>query len=269
MKHCKIYISCCLLFIATAILLFNGCTKENTDKPLAIPSSSTMAMDFSSFTAKKTGSILITNWQYSALNVAFWNTLLYINCAVPVAAYQEAVEQKAEYVKYNTWEWKYKVVTDSITINARLQGKLLSDSVEWKMYISTTKSNVTGDDFMWFTGKSAVDQSGGWWILYENPSKPNQYLKIDWKNTNDQKSSLKYTLVKPNDVNKGSYIEYAINNNADYNASYIIYGKLHNDITTIEWNSTSKEGHIKSPMFFNNTDWHCWNSSLGDVECGN
>lgn len=226
-------------------------------------------MDFSSFSSKKNGSILITNWQYSVLSVSYWNIILYANCAIPVVAFQKATEQKASYIDNNTWEWKFKVGADSLTINAKLQGKIVTDSVEWKMYISTTKSGNTSADFLWFTGASALDQTGGWWLLNENPVSTNPLLKINWTKKGENEGTLKYTYVKSNDPAAGGYIEYGTKDDLLYDTYYTIYGKTHDDYINIEWNKTTKEGRIKSSVIYTNNEWHCWNSSFANITCNN
>lgn len=257
MKNGKIY----LLIV---IYFFISCKKEDKEIIPAIPPVSTMSVDFSFLSANKSGLIELTNWQYASVSLAVWNSLLKHNCAVPIVSFEKAVEQKAVYIDNNTWEWSNTFNADSVNIKARLTGKQASDSVDWKLYISTIKLNKSSGDYLWIEGKSATDQTGGWWVIYENPSSPNPFIKIVWSK-NSEESLNRFTLIKPADPDYGQYLEYKTGEGL-YNSRYMI--KLHNDNSVnIELNTASKEGRIKSVFLFNNLLWHCWDASLSNINC--
>ena len=39
------------------------------------------------------------------------------------------------------------------------------------------------------------------------------------------------------------------------------------DITYIEWNTTSAAGRVMDEVHYLDTDWHCWDAVLADVGC--
>jgi len=80
--------------------------------------------------------------------------------------------------------------------------------------------------------------------------------------------SLKYTYVEPNMEETGSYILYGYDSAEVFDASYTV--SLSAGMTEIEWNITTKEGHVKDEVKFGDADWHCWDSlanGLVDKTC--
>jgi hypothetical protein len=246
-----------------AVFLLYSCSKDEKSGPAPVlPSFSAMDIDFSIFSNKKDGSIKVSNWQYSVLSVARWNYLMNKVCAIPVTAFQKASDQKPSYSGDNKWQWNYKVATDSLIINARLVAQVGSDSLQWKLYISTTKEEITKEEFLWLYGTSASNQEKGWWIFYESAECPNPFIKIDW--TNEKVNT--YTYIKPNDSSAGSYLITGTLSNSDYDAYYTVYGKIHADFTNIEYSKATKAGRIKSPVVYGDDNWHYWDSTLANIE---
>ena len=253
------------LIIVILISVLFSCKKDERESIPVVPPVSTMSVDFSFLSAKKSGWINLSNWQYSSISLAVWNNILNNNCALPIISFEKTIEQKASYLNSGEWEWSNKFNADTISIRSKLIGKLVNDSVEWKLFISTSKLNVSTPEYLWIEGKSAYDQSGGWWLIHEKPSSPNPYIKITWSNVNGV-SVNRFVIVKSDDPDFGQYLEYGTKNNPVYNSYYTI--KIHNDnFIYIELNKQSKEGRIKSEFIFNNMDWHCWDSSLADFNC--
>lgn len=251
------------------IMVFSGCKKDEEKTAPTIPPSSTFIMDFSGFSnpADTTGNRELTsynNWGFSYINVVSWNVLLTVGLAVPVAAFNESFNHQAVYhPDNNNWTWSYNVTADNSVYEAELTGYLQSDSVVWEMRI--TRDNLYSD-FLWFQGKSAIDQSGGYWILMNSPLTPVTLLKIDWKRYPDNTAEIRYTNIVPSSEDNGSYIFYG-KTSADLNRSYVIYNHKIDNMTAIEWNSNSHNGHVKDPAHFGDILWHCWDTNLADIVC--
>ena len=93
------------------IFLFTACTKEDKPAP-AIPPANSLIMDFTKFPADegKTTEEAATkaNFGYAAVNVGWWNTVLVVNLAIPVAAFLESFNHDAVYdVATEKWTWSY------------------------------------------------------------------------------------------------------------------------------------------------------------------
>jgi hypothetical protein len=260
MKNGKNYFT---IFILTTFLL--SCKKDERESIPFVPPVSTMSVDFSFISSKKSGWVDLTNWQYSTISLAVWDNILNNHCAVPINSFEKAIEQKASALNSNEWEWVNKFNTDTLSIRSRLVGKVVNDSVEWKLYISTIRLNVSSPDYLWIEGKSASNQSGGWWLIYDKPSSSAPLVRINWSNQNGETVN-KFVLVKPGNADYGQYLEYRTKSNSLYNALYTI--KIHNEnFIFIELIKENKEGRIKSQFIYNDMNWHCWNSSLDNVVC--
>jgi hypothetical protein len=164
------------------------------------------------------------------------------------------------------------------TYNARLTGQLLTDKVEWKMFIEKTGASPY-DEFEWFNGTTALDGKSGQWVLNLSNQFQEPILQIDWVKEGSRVGSIKYTYIRElndarqSDPFKGSYIEYGFAEPATgtLNAFYDIYfwnPTFSRFVSVdIEWNTTAHNGHIKAPDYFTDSNWHCWDGNGNDTTC--
>ncbi len=272
MKSIKKTLSVLTLSLFTIALLFTGCKKDddkNTSKTPQVPPASSMTMDFSSFSNPSdtvAGRTFGTyhHWGYSYLTVLGWHTAVSIGMAIPVAAFTESFNHEAVYnPDANNWLWSYNVNANNSVYMANLTGEVQSDSVFWQMKVSQSGAY---SNFLWFYGKSALNNSGGYWMLMNNPGNANKMLRIDWHRSSDVLGDIKYTNIIPGDAQNGAYIAYGTTIGS-YNRFYKIYNKLANNLTDIEWHHDQKYGHVKDPGHFMDANWHCWDGNLQDTQC--
>ncbi len=261
------------LFISFAIVAVS-CKKDNSPSPPSLPPQSSFVIDFTNFSNGASASLpsvftksfeVLTNYQAAALKVGYWNTILYLKTAIPAACFKEAFKHKGSYLSTNTWEWKYNLTLETNNIAAKLQAKLITDSVQWQMLISVTGDSLAITDFVWFTGTSALDGSGGTWIINESPSLPNPLFSINWIKRNSQIGSVQYTYVKPGENATGNFIKFGTKDSTLVvnNVYYILHNV--NPVTydiDIEWNSMSKAGRYQDI-----NGWHCWDSGKLNINC--
>jgi hypothetical protein len=233
-----------------------------------------MTIDFSNFASLKKSLDLISdqkgtensNWEYAAFVAVFWNSIINSTLAVPVAAFNAAINQVPVYVSSKNWQWSYNVTFPSTTYKARLTGLIGATDVQWKMYV--TREGTGGfTEFLWFEGTSKLDGSGGQWILNESVLAPDAILQIDWTKTGLAVGYVKYTYVK-NNAFKNSYIEYGLTTNA-LNAYYTIhyFNNVRFSDVSVEWNTTTLNGHVKSIDYLGDTNWHCWDANKLNIVC--
>jgi hypothetical protein len=273
MKTYRNYIiGAAIVCFAAITLMISGCKKDKEeikDAP-ALPPKSGFVMNFDDFsnpndTLKSTRSATTyNNWGYSYLNVVWWNALLNVGLAVPVASFGEAFNHEAVYhPDAGNWTWSYNVTVAQGVYEAELTGSLVADSVLWEMRIT---KDTEFSDFLWYYGKSDLLQTGGYWILKESPANQVNLLKIDWSKHSDGTSDIRYTDIKPGDAGNGTYIFYG-STLAELDRFYKISGVNLDISTDIEWSSTAKNGHVKGPHHYQNSDWHCWDETLQDIVC--
>jgi len=254
--------------VLLVLALVTGCKKNDEPAP-ALPPQSSFVMDFGDFSnpddtlgSREIGTY--QNWGFAYTNVVVWNTFLTVGLAVPVASFIESFNHEAIYhPNQDNWTWSYNVTVGLVVYEAELTGYLESDSVVWEMRI--TKGNEYAG-FLWYHGKSAMDQSGGYWILNDNPLNPNTLLQIDWNNYADGTADIRYTNIVPGGNENGSNIFYATLT-GEMNRTYEIYIASTDNTTDIEWSSVYHNGHVSDPHHYGDNNWHCWDLNLMDVEC--
>jgi len=273
MKKINMFKCVYFLFISISIIALS-CKKDNSPPAPSLPPQSSFVIEFSDFSNGVSGSLpfsvtksveVLSNYQTAALKVAYWNTLLYLKTAIPTACFKEAFNHKGSYLSTNTWEWKYDLTLGTNNITSKLQAKLVTDSVQWKMLISAAGDSVTITDFIWFTGISALDGSGGSWTINESPSLPNPLFSINWTKRNYQIGNVQYTYVKPGEPATGNYIEFG-----SLDSTLVVNNKYYKVYTVIpvpytieiDWNSASKAGRYRDI-----NGWHCWDSNKLNINC--
>lgn len=263
----------CSLVLILYLGCFTGCKKDKGEPPV-LPPAESMLIDFTNFASAKKSADLISgqkgtqnsNWEYAAFVAGFWKVIININLAVPVTAYNIAINQSPVFISTKTWQWSYNVTYSNVTYKARLTGLIRSGDVQWKMYI--TREGTGGfAEFLWFEGTSKLDGTGGQWILYQNALSPVAYLQIDWTKSGTSVGYIKYTYVKA-DGFLNSFIEYGLTS-SDLNAYYTIHyynGVKFSDVN-VEWNSTTHNGHVKSVDYLGDSNWYCWDSNKVNTIC--
>jgi hypothetical protein len=258
-------------------LFFLSCEKEDTTEVApSIPPVETMLVDFGKLAdATKSATFEKTNWLYSALTVGSWSAILGTTFAVPVAAFGTALKNEPTYLNNLTWQWQYSVEGFTSQYSARLIGKILKSGIQWEMYI--TKTGIQPfDEFLWFEGISSIEGNIGQWVLYHSAAFPEKTIQIDWKKEAEKVGEIKYTYVREKndqgeqDKFKGSTLSYGLQNK-EFDIFVNVHAYSAQELkfidTAIEWSSTTYNGHVKAEGFFNDTNWHCWDSQGNDVVC--
>jgi hypothetical protein len=132
------------------------------------------------------------------------------------------------------------------------------------------------DEFLWFSGNSALDGDSGYWILNQGPERPDPMLRIDWERAGDEIGNIRYTWVRElddqenDDLFLNSYLEYGLqegNFDAYFNA--YVYDTNLQEFTEvdIEWSRNTFEGRVRSMAYFEDENWRCWDSNGDDIAC--
>ncbi len=271
MKIPKFNFRAIVSLMALLVVTTTSCKKDKDEKTAPeVPPQSAFIMDFGSFsdagdTLKSTGvADSYSNWGFSYLNVAVWNTVITVGLAVPVASYVEAFNHEAVYhPDENNWTWSYNFNAGFAVYEAELTGAIEGTQVEWAMRITKSGSY---SDFLWYHGSSALNLTSGYWILAESPENPVDLLRIDWNNFSNGTADIRYTNIKTGNPENGSNIWYGTALTA-YDRFYNIYINSTDNTTNIEWNSVNRTGHVKDQLHFGDQNWHCWDENLMNVVC--
>lgn len=255
------------------ISLVTSCSKDDEvdpGTPPDIPPLSTMVMNVENFTEGTTSQAFLDervksklNWTGAALQVGFWNTILTLNLAIPVAAFGASINETPVYDSdRGLWVWTFEYNFVGRTYTSELTGEIIGDQVEWNMYIS---EEAGFQDVLWYTGIMQIDGSGGYWILSKNGNNPVEYLRIDWTIENEDVASIKYEVIESGAEEIGSYIEYGKMTGSEYNIFYNVYIANTQKSASIEWNSETGVGRVE---YNDSGEYLCWDSNFDDVDCG-
>jgi hypothetical protein len=261
----KYYSHILALLLITALVY--GCKKDKGDPPV-LPPFESMTIDFADFsgTAKGAGFGSVkgtntSNWEFASTVVSGWKLLIANTLAVPVTAYKLAADQTPGFISTKSWQWSYNVSVQSVAYKARLTGVIGSTDVAWKLYVS--KEGTGGfTEFIWMEGTSKLDGTGGQWVINESSASPQPILQVDWTKSGNSVATIKYTFVKNLDAKKGSYISYGTTTTA-LNAFFTVHyynGTKFSDVS-IEWNTTAKNGRLKSADYADGTSWFYWDAN--------
>jgi hypothetical protein len=267
-----------ILVLLVMTLFFAGCEKNETPTAPTLPPATSMSIDFSSFTTKKSAEAAATdknNFMLAATVAGVWNTILAVNLSVPVASFNLAVDNTPVYLGSNTWEWNYNFNVIGATYKARLTGQLQTTNVKWEMYIS--KEGIGAfPELLWYQGTSMLDGKSGQWILNYSQQFPEPVLQIDWAVSGSGIGNIKYTYIREKnddrttDLFNTSYLEYGLTSNP-LNAFYTVHQNtgvagVFNDVF-IEWSTTLHNGHIMANYYYQDDLWHCWNETGDNAVC--
>lgn len=259
-------------FALTALVLFTvtSCDKEPVENRPELPPVESLVMDFSDFTsppgAMKNSDLSYVNFVFSYTTVSFWSASAVLVSALPVAAYKNALIQSPEYLGDNTWEWAFDFTWDSQAYVATLTGARINNE-EFSMEMIIAPAAMPEQGTLWFDGVARYDHTSADWTFYKGGT--TAVLEISWnKDFETEEADLTYTFTEPDQTETGSYIMWDYRPGEVYDVAYTI--SMSEGMINIEWNALSIEGRVKSPAYFEDENWHCWDSyanGLVDIEC--
>jgi hypothetical protein len=259
-----------VFLVALVLITSNSCKKDDKDELPELPPIEALLMDFSFFDdgvpQEKKAVSSYQNFGYAVMNVTAWSAAATLVVILPVAAYAEAFNHEAVYLGDNSWQWSYSVTAGQVTYTARLVSKRISNE-EFTLKMIVSKSGEGGfENFTWFEGTVRYDHTSANWNLYESPDVAYPVLNIAWTmDWEEDLYTIKYSCMKPQSELYGGYIEHGVTDNTDFDAYYTIYFPA--NTINIEWNRTSKAGRVKSPGYFADENWYCWDENFLDITC--
>ncbi len=277
-----------VLAVLFALSIFQSCVKDDATDPTTetapdLPPVESFIMPFQGFEDADTTGILppgddggaemrtvtFFNWFYGATNVVVWNGILTLNLAIPVAAFYESFNHQPSYEGNGTWLWAYDVTSNGTTYQAKLYGHLLAGgtSVEWEMYVSQAGGFT---DVLWYSGTTSDNGANATWTLQHQPNNPQPFISAEYeKDDGNGVESIRYTNIIPGNAGNGGYIEFrkSSDNTVDLNRAYDIYKAETDNLLEIQWHDPNKNGRVRDEAHFNDTEWHCWNEDLQDIDC--
>ena len=253
------------------MIAFSSCEEE--PEVMELPPAKSLVIDWDMFPTQSANKSLedgalpmsYRNWLYSAGSVFVWNTVVAANMAIPTIAYTAAFDHEPVYLGDNSWEWSYSVPFNTRTIHASLVGtRLDNETFSMKMTLSEEGGFP---EFKWFEGVIRYDHTYANWTLNHSPDNPVEYLDVVFnRDFETERYQTRYTVIDPSNDLYNGYVDFSLDPEQDYDAQYTV---SRNDTTTsIEWSTETKAGRVKDSRQFGDSEWHCWDTLLQDVDCG-
>ncbi len=262
-----------LIFMGVLFLAFS-CSDNGTEPAELgpdVPPASTFLIDFGAFPGTGIQSsgvskpLTFANWGWAGINVLFWNAVITVHGAVPVAAFLESFRHVPVKQEDDSWLWSYSVIVDEDTYTANLYASTDVSGINWSMYLSKAGEFT---DFLWFSGEHDLLYTEGTWTIYKAPDDPVQFIGIEWhRNLVDSTADITYTNIEPESEGNGGYITFGVVDDPNFDAFYGIYYAEEEHNIDIEWNLDAKVGRVMDEIYFGDDLWHCWDEDLEDVDC--
>jgi hypothetical protein len=258
-----------LLVLVIAVLTVTGC--GNVSGAPTIPPVETFVIPFEDFENSGMGGLVCfdtgnqSNWDFAALTVGIWGTIITVGLAVPVAAFRASFQHTPVQQDDGSWIWSYSVILGTATYTAELHGQFITEGVHWAMNISKEGEY---EDFLWYYGECDLPATEGFWILKNDPTNSTDLLRIDWsRNISAGTYTIRYTNIVPGGPENGGYIDTQYTKGVPYDHIWDMYNKSADNHTYIEWSNTTGAGRVKNSNHFGDDDWHCWDSARMNITC--
>ena len=260
-------------FIFAVILIagISSCKKEDKPEQPQLPPYESMIMDFSDFDQTPSSSKAVINEYNNFINayvsVAFWNSITTSTIIIPALAYSEMLLNSGDpdLIDDNTWVWTKQFGHHDVAYTATLTAIRLNNE-EFSMEMKIASAAYPDQGMVWFDGVVRYDHTHALWNLYKFDEGAVKVIEAEWnKDFETGVSDLKYTFVEAGSDEYGSYIISGVNPALEYDAYYTV--SLSSNTVNIEWDKESKAGRIKNPAYFEDSEWHCWNNMLVNIEC--
>jgi hypothetical protein len=268
----------------------SGCSKDSTTGPAsphqatapALPSVSTMkpALDFygvatpnldrqslatgSPSSALQAGAGDHSNWINAYVRAVFLYLSTYDLLDKPIGAFAVAIHSVPQLQADGSYLWTYIFANTGIEYSVFLYGTPNGDKVTWRMEVSSNNPAQPLDHFVWFSGESATDNTGGFWQFYQPVDATNgsETLRIDWSKSGIHEGTFKLTVNGASLPNVGDTLAFT----KGMGMSSIEYFAASANVTSsIVWHADGT-GSITVPDY-NGGVMACWDMHQVNVVC--
>ncbi|MEA3451554.1 MAG: hypothetical protein U9Q83_06580 [Bacteroidota bacterium] len=209
---------------------------------------------------------LMSNWMNSASKISVWTIFIKENIGI-TQNFLEAAYLAPEFVYYanSSWVYEYSLISLNNSYEIKLFATFQADSsVLWEMYVSAEGE----EEYLALTGESNYSKTQGNWVFYKYADVSNVAMKIDWLITQESVELTFYNLCETSIFQASNLsLEYFISDTVQYDLKINSYNSILDSYSEMKVNTIEFNGSLKSPNNYDDTLWHCWNSSLLDVDC--
>jgi hypothetical protein len=287
MKHSIIRTTLAGLFMWAALA---GCSDDSTTRPdvdnnqaPALPAVSTMKFNLDFYgvqaptvdaqsleTGRPSDAMLQTaaagdheNWINAYVRAVFIYLTTFDMLEEPIGAFAYAIHSVPQKQSDGSYLWTYIFVDKEIEYSVFLFGTPKLDTVEWRMEVSSNNPAQVLNHFVWFTGESKRDDTGGYWQFYVPVDETNgvPVVRIDWVNGLHE-DTLTLTVNGAGLENEGDVLEFS---DSKATGSIEYFDASENLTSSIIWHSDGS-GSLTVPDY-NGGAKACWDTEQRNVAC--
>lgn len=243
-----------LVMVIVLIVSLFACEKNPTEpgkNAPPLPPVESMKLELSFFPKLSTNSLAKTtlskqNFTNAALRVWIIHTAVALAAVAPTAVFAAAISQEAELQPDGKFHWIYTVQNGNDIFTADLAGWVdqASKEIVWEMYVSSNTHSPALDHFLWYEGRSQIDNKEGWWLFYDDKSLAAkiEVLKVDWQIPDTKHRELVLSNVKQLSAEFGDTLSYSL---ADNDNNLVFFDASEAKTNTIYWDSKTGAGFIE------------------------
>jgi hypothetical protein len=287
MKHSIIRTTLAGLFMWAALA---GCSDDSTTRPdvdnnqaPALPAVSTMKFNLDFYgvqaptvdaqsleTGRPSDAMLQSaaagdheNWINAYVRAVFIYLTTFDMLEEPIGAFAYAIHSVPQKQSDGSYLWTYIFVDKEIEYSVFLFGTPKLDTVEWRMEVSSNNPAQVLNHFVWFTGESKRDDTGGYWQFYVPVDETNgvPVVRIDWVNGLHE-DTLTLTVNGAGLENEGDVLEFS---DSKATGSIEYFDASENLTSSIVWHSDGS-GNLTVPDY-NGGAKACWDTEQRNVAC--
>jgi len=215
------------------------------------------------------------NWINAFVRALFLQLLMYDALEEPVGAFALAIHSVPQQQDDGSWLWTYIFVEETIEYSVFLYGTPQDTYVDWRLEVSTNDPDFLLTHFVWFSGQTQNNDSGGYWQffdpVFDGPAlvagsmaaTPGvETVRIDWANPSRTEHRLTISVNGIGHEDEGDYIEFFESSFVGSITHYDAGEGLTSDITYYPDGS----GSLTVPDY-NNGERACWDQHQFDTDC--
>lgn len=203
------------------------------------------------------------NWINAYVRAVFIQLSTYDMLEEPIGAFAYAINSVPQKQDDGSYLWTYIFVDQSIEYSVFLFGTPHPSTVEWRMEVSSNDPAMLLNHFVWFSGESKNDDTGGYWQFFEPIDQTNgvQSARIDFVN-GPHVDTLTLTVNGSGYENEGDALTFT---DSRTTGSIEYYDASESLTSSIIWHANGT-GSLTAPDY-NGGAKACWDNEQRNIAC--
>jgi hypothetical protein len=205
-----------------------------------------------------------SNWINAYVRAVFVYLTVYDLLDEPIGAFALAIHSVPQKQDDGSYLWTYIFVDKDIEYSVFLYGTPGPETVAWRMEVSSNNPAQPLDHFVWFSGESRQDDTGGYWQFFQpvDPTTGVATMRIDWTKAGAHEGTVKITVNGSGLENEGDTLAFT---RSGPTSSIEYYDASADRLSSIIWHANGT-GSLTVPDY-NGGLTACWDHQQVNVAC--